>query len=156
MNSCLRLFITLPLCFFFVGCASLGFRGNKGRTLAPFTTDGCSLFPDGTLEDKTLWQDCCIAHDVAYWQGGTKEQRLQADEELRLCIIEVTGDRALAQTVFDGVRAGGSPIYPSWYRWGYGWSYGRMYQPLSEEEQMQVERRQQEFKGALIEVLKPQ
>ena len=125
MQSMLRLILMFPLALFlFVGCASFGNRGDHARTLAPFTTDGCSLFPDGTLENKTLWQDCCIEHDISYWQGGTKEQRRESDEALKICITEVTGDSALGQTVYDGVRAGGSPIYPSWYRWGYGWSYG--------------------------------
>ena len=139
-----------------IGCASLGSGDGEGRSLAPFTTDGCSLFPDGNFENKTLWQDCCVQHDISYWQGGTREQRLKADEELRVCIIEVTGDRALAQTVFDGVRAGGSPIYPSWYRWGYGWSYGRMYRPQTEEEKVQIERRLHEYKVALLEVISVQ
>jgi hypothetical protein len=37
-----------------------------------------------------------------------------------------------------GVRVGGSPLFPTSYRWGYGWSYQRGYQPLSEREKRQV------------------
>ncbi|WP_216662021.1 hypothetical protein [Niveibacterium sp. COAC-50] len=43
-------------------------------TLKPFTTDGCSSFPDGTPWQQTLWLDCCVKHDIAYWIGGTKEE----------------------------------------------------------------------------------
>ncbi len=28
------------------------------------------------------WQHCCVAHDVAYWRGGTAAQREQADSAL--------------------------------------------------------------------------
>lgn len=106
-----------------------------------FYTDGCSLFPDGNLKDRRLWCDCCFAHDIAYWRGGTKEERLRADEELKSCVHEKTNDKVLAETMFQGVRAGGGPAFPTWYRWGYGWSYGREYAPVTDEEQLQVKER---------------
>jgi len=37
-----------------------------------------------------------------------------------------------------GVRVGGSPYYPTPYRWGYGWPYARGYKALSDEEKAQV------------------
>ena len=117
------------------GCRS---PREAGR-LHPFHSDGCSLFPDGTLADKTLWQDCCVEHDLAYWRGGSREEREQADLRLRDCILEKTGDRDLAELVFGGVRAGGAPVFPTWYRWGYGWQYGRGYRDLTGEERRQVE-----------------
>lgn len=107
--------------------------------LRPFTSDGCSLFPDGTFTERSKWCECCFAHDIAYWRGGTTEERKQADQELRDCVRERTGDPALAETMYFGVRTGGHPVFPTWYRWGYGWNYGRGYQPLSESEQMQVQ-----------------
>jgi len=103
-----------------------------------FISDGCSLFPDGTLKDRTLWCDCCFNHDMAYWRGGSEEERKQADKTLRACVLDRTGDKALAEVMYDGVRVGGSPVFPTWYRWGYGWKYGREYKPLTEEEQNQV------------------
>jgi hypothetical protein len=36
--------------------------------------------------------------------------------------------------MYEGVRAGGSPWWPTRYRWAYGWPYGRGYQELSDEE----------------------
>ena len=106
--------------------------------LSPFTSDGCSLFPDGTIKDRAKWCDCCLKHDIAYWQGGTEEERKKADEILRDCVLEHTKDEALAETMFVGVRAGGHPAFPTWYRWAYGWSYGRGYKPLSDAEKQQV------------------
>ena len=114
------------------GCAA-------NPTLKDFTSDGCSLFPDGNARDPQLWCECCYQHDLAYWHGGTQEARLAADETLRACVQAKTGDDALAQTMFVGVRGGGAPVFPTWYRWGYGWSYGRGYAPLSNAEQTQVD-----------------
>jgi len=51
--------------------------------LAPFTTDGCSLFPDRSITGASDWCDCCLAHDLAYWRGGTEEDRLKADRGLK-------------------------------------------------------------------------
>ena len=106
--------------------------------LNEYTSDGCSLFPDGTLEDRSLWCDCCFNHDVAYWRGGSEKERENADKALRACVLERTGNKVLADMMYDGVRIGGSPVFPTWYRWGYGWKYGRGYTPLTEAEQTQV------------------
>jgi hypothetical protein len=111
---------------------------SQQKTLKPFTSDGCSLFPDRSLIDSKDWCECCLEHDIAYWQGGTYEQRLAADEKLRDCVLAKTGDEMLANAMFAGVRAGGSPWFYNWYRWGYGWSYERKYQALTLEEQRMV------------------
>ena len=109
------------------------------ETMHDFTSDGCSLFPNGNLEHRDLWCDCCFAHDIAYWRGGAKLDRKQADEALRDCVIERTQNRALANVMYEGVRAGGHPAFPTWYRWAYGWNYGRGYKVLREEEQQEAE-----------------
>jgi len=102
--------------------------------IADFSSDGCSLFPDGTITDRAKWCDCCLQHDIAYWRGGTEEERKQADAVLRDCVLGHTGDKTLAETMYLGVRAGGHPVFPNWYRWAYGWNYGRGYKPLTEGE----------------------
>lgn len=114
--------------------------GCQSRTtLREFTSDGCSLFPDGTLQNRALWCDCCFQHDLAYWRGGSEVQREEADLALRVCVLERTGNATLAAVMFDGVRVGGSPVFPTWYRWAYGWNYGRAYQTLSPGEQQQAQ-----------------
>ena len=106
--------------------------------IEPFSSDGCSLFPDRSLITKKDWCDCCLAHDVAYWRGGTAAERLKADEELRDCVARATRDPALAELMFVGVRSGGGPYFFTPYRWGYGWKFGRLYEPLSAEEDRQA------------------
>jgi len=108
-------------------------------TLKPFTSDGCSSFPDGTLVQKNLWFDCCKQHDFAYWQGGTKAQRLTADKVLKRCVAKV-GEPQIALLMLAGVRVGGTPYLPTSFRWGYGWSYPHFYGKLTKAEQQQVNR----------------
>ncbi len=123
-------------CFIILLLAILSTSCSKGSdTLSDFTSDGCSLFPDRSLIENSDWCECCLEHDIAYWQGGTKAQRLEADQKLRDCVLEKTGNRTLAETMYQGVRLGGSPYFYNWYRWGYGWSYKRKYQALTLEEQ---------------------
>lgn len=102
--------------------------------LGPFSSDGCSLFPDSSLITKDDWCACCFTHDIAYWHGGTYDEREAADSRLRDCVLEKTGNKVLATLMYEGVRFGGSPYFYNWYRWGYGWSYDRKYQTLSSAE----------------------
>jgi hypothetical protein len=106
--------------------------------LKPFTSDGCSSFPDGTLKEQQLWLNCCMAHDFAYWQGGNYQQRLDADKALKECVANV-GKPEIAQLMLAGVRVGGSPYWPTKFRWGYGWSWPRGYKEVTKEEQRQIE-----------------
>jgi len=120
-------------------CLLAGAPGRAEDHLAPFTTDGCSDFPDGTPRHRELWLQCCIAHDKKYWMGGTYGERLKADMELRACVQSV-GEPAIANLMLAGVRVGGSPYWPTRFRWGYGWPYPRGYRALTAEEQEQVRR----------------
>jgi hypothetical protein len=106
---------------------------NAAQALRPFTSDGCSVFPDGTWQQQQLWQPCCVAHDLAYWQGGTEAQRLAADEAMQQCVSTI-GEPEIASVMLAGVRVGGTPFLPTPFRWGYGWSEFRGYQALSSEE----------------------
>ena len=115
----------------------LGSGCAVSAALKPFTTDGCSEFPDGTQSHKTLWLSCCTEHDKAYWQGGTYDQRLQADKALRRCVASL-GEPGIAAVMLAGVRVGGSPYWPTRFRWGYGWPWPRGYGALMAEEQEQV------------------
>jgi hypothetical protein len=106
--------------------------------IQPFTSDGCSAFPDGTPEQQDLWLNCCVRHDHAYWKGGTYEERILADEALRECVAQV-GEPEIAELMLLGVRVGGTPYLPTRFRWGYGWPFFRGYKPVSDEEQKQIE-----------------
>ena len=112
----------------------------NGTGLEPFTSDGCSAFPDGTIDQQSLWVNCCIRHDLAYWKGGTHDERFMADQALETCVSKV-GEPELAKIMLAGVRVGGSPFFPTFYRWGYGWPYLRGYKALNEEEQLEVKRK---------------
>ena len=82
----------------------------------PFKSDGCSCWPDGD------WLECCVKHDLLYWQGGTREERKAADLALRKCITE-KGHPIVGQVMFLGVRIGGVWWLPTPFRWGFGWNY---------------------------------
>jgi hypothetical protein len=41
--------------------------------------------------------------------------------------------------MYEGVRAGGHPVFPTGYRWGYGWKYGKGYSSLSDQERQQAQ-----------------
>ena len=81
----------LTICLFLVlaGC-----EYASPKTIAPFTTDGCSEFPDGTPAHKNLWLKCCVAHDIKYWAGGSYNDRLNADLELRYVCSRLASPRS--------------------------------------------------------------
>lgn len=88
-------------------------RGAEGTPRRPFTSDGCSLWPD------RAWRHCCVAHDMRYWCGGPASERRAADAELRRCVA-ATGAAATARLMQCGTRLGGARWMPFWWRWGYG------------------------------------
>ena len=105
--------------------------------IRPFESDGCSSFPNGTVQQNELWLSCCITHDYAYWKGGTYQERIAADKELEACVSAV-GEPEIALLMLAGVRVGGTPYLPIRFRWGYGWPYPRGYKALTEDEIMQI------------------
>lgn len=128
---------------------ALKVAGNeKQSTLKPFTSDGCSLFPDSSVITSHDWCACCLEHDMAYWRGGSAEQREESDQRLRECVIDKTGNEALATVMYEGVRIGGSPYFYTWYRWGYGWSVDRKYQPLTTAENELADRLLAEYQNS--------
>jgi len=132
--------IIIGLLFILLGCQTSG-----PRQITPFTTDGCSDFPDGTPAHKDLWHKCCVAHDVKYWAGGSYDDRVKADFDLRACVQSV-GEPAIANLMLAGVRVGGSPWWPTAFRWGYGWPYTNGYSKLTPE-QFELVRKQMEKQG---------
>jgi hypothetical protein len=117
------------------------------EALSPFTTDGCSRFPDRSPLGKSDWCGCCVQHDLAYWRGGSAEARLWADNELSACVQRSSGNKALAGLMFNGVRAGGGPYFHTSYRWGYGWTFGKGYAALTPEEVALADKLEQEYRA---------
>ena len=83
---------------------------------SPFTSDGCSCWPDYN------WVECCVAHDLTYWIGGSRQERLAADLALKACIRD-KGYPLMAGLMYHGVRIGGVWWLPTPFRWGFGWAY---------------------------------
>jgi len=78
-----------------------------------FTTDGCTRWFDDS------WTPCCVAHDMAYWCGGTEEDRKESDQLLMQCTNQKR--RFLGYLLYASVRIFGGPWLPTPWRWGYGW-----------------------------------
>ncbi len=111
---------------------------EASAVLHPFTSDGCSAWPDGwpgVKEDQ--WRHCCVLHDLRYYAGGTRSERFAADNELRRCVGksgQKLATKLMAVVIQTGVVVGGEPGLPTTWRWGYGWKYDRGYAPLTTEE----------------------
>lgn len=135
MKNLITLFTLLTLS----SCALLSPNPNRkkeladaGLTLRPFTTDYCSEWPDGRLTDPKQWANCCFTHDISYWIGGTKDERVAADKALKKCVRE-SSDSFNGFLMYIGVRMGGKPGNAS-YAWGYGWTKDRDYFELDSDE----------------------
>lgn len=103
-------------------CAEREYPG--GKPPLAFRFDGCSFFPDGSGD--TDWRHCCQEHDYAYWCGGSAMNRARADDALGACVAEET-NVAFGWLMRSGVRVGGHPLLPMYFRWGYGHEYSGGY-----------------------------
>ncbi len=101
----------------------------------PFETDGCSggmsFLWDWFAGKPPPWEDCCEAHDRAYWKGGTAFQRLCADVVLWHCVA-ARGWPKIAKLMYALVRIGGHPYWPTSYRWDYGRRWPGRYKQMPE------------------------
>ncbi|MEP7076640.1 MAG: hypothetical protein ABI878_12610 [Acidobacteriota bacterium] len=81
-----------------------------------FTSDGCSLFPEGD------YHDCCVQHDLVYFSGGSWKSRWRADDQFRRCVGDKKGfvHKPLSLMMWIGVRIGGVPWLSTPFRWGFG------------------------------------
>lgn len=123
--------------------------------LQPFSTDGCSLWIDGTARQPFLWRHCCVAHDKDYWLGGSMAERQRSDETLQACVTQA-GGKAMGDYLYLSVRFGGAPLWLMPYRWGYGWDYWdngkpRGYKRLTALEQEEVARQLPATQAVLAE-----
>ncbi len=141
MSYCFLLKI-ISLCLLLLSFATNLAQANE---LKPFKTDGCSLWMDGPPLYPNLWRHCCVAHDLAYWQGGSKEQRTQADNVIRACVQDAADSKGMANYMQGMIHWGGSPYWMNYYRWGYGWNYWdgfmkpRGYKTPTAKEQLKID-----------------
>lgn len=110
---------------------------HASERIDPFTSDGCSLWPEGPRSNPNLWRECCFVHDMAYWMGGPKSERLAADKRLKAC-VKSRGEDLNSILMYIGVRMGGTPFLNTSYRWGYGWPFHRGYKEISPAEREMV------------------
>ena len=107
------------------------------NTLKDFSTDGCSIVPDGPPNDPNKWKNCCVDHDISYWMGGTSTDREISDLIFRYC-MEKTGSPEWAIVYYLGVRINAWPGSGQSFQWGYGWIKNRGYKPLSRSQYLEV------------------
>ena len=104
----------------YYGLAELWRKIERDPPGRPFKSDGCtgwfddwrgvSLYPAGFL------------HDLKYWAGypGEDVERLVADAELMIDVARLLKSTAMAETMFHGVRLGGSEKFKASFSWGFG------------------------------------
>jgi hypothetical protein len=95
-------------------------RGGPGTVPERrFVTDGCTLWPDGWWTGLT-WQECCVAHDIAYWCGGP--DRSEADREFAEC-VGAAYSGWMGYLMQGGSRVLAGRFVPAHWRWGFGHDY---------------------------------
>ncbi len=104
----------------YYGLHGLWRKIEKDPPVRPFKSDGCtgwfddwkgvSLYPAGFL------------HDLKYWSGypGEEVERLVADAELMIDVARLLHSTEMAETMFHGVRLGGSEKLKTPFAWGFG------------------------------------
>lgn len=105
--------------------------------LKPFVTDYCTYFFNGTLKSPKLWADCCHAHDLDYWVGGSSEDQLYSDQRLKSC-IDSKGVKWMGALMYQGVRLGHHSPVKSKYHWSWGWQVKRKKVVLSSQEKKSI------------------
>lgn len=81
-----------------------------------FVSDGCTAFPDGN------YRECCEAHDLDYFKGGSFSERRASDKRLYRCVKAKGGwkNKVRAPMMYLGVRVFGTGWLPTPFRWGFG------------------------------------
>jgi hypothetical protein len=93
---------------------------EKDPPTLTFVSDGCTLWPDITT-GKDIYP-ACFLHDLKYWCGypGEDVDRLVADAELMIDVARIRGSTKMAETMFHGVRLGGTEKLKMAFSWGFG------------------------------------
>ena len=86
----------------------------------PFKSDGCSLWFNSWKKSNLF--PACFLHDLKYWAGYPEEniERLVADAELMIDVARILGSTQMAETMFHGVRVGGTEVFKRSFSWAFG------------------------------------
>ena len=93
---------------------------EKDPPTLTFVSDGCTMWPDVT-NGKDIYP-ACFLHDLKYWAGypGEDVERLVADAELMIDVARIRNSTKMAETMFHGVRLGGTDEFKLAFSWGFG------------------------------------
>lgn len=106
-------------------CAAYGLHAlwakiERDPPQRPFKSDGCTGWVDE-------WRGVSIYsagffHDLKYWAGypGEDVERLVADAELMIDVARLLKETTMAETMFHGVRVGGTEHLKAAFSWGFG------------------------------------
>jgi|GEM_PF-590283 hypothetical protein len=102
------------------GLSALWAKITRDPPDLPFKSDGCSLWFN-KWRGYDLYP-ACFRHDLKYWAGypGEEIERLAADSELMIEVARIMGSTKMAETMFTGVRLGGSEWTKASFAWGFG------------------------------------
>lgn len=102
------------------GLVALWAKIERDPPAKPFKSDGCT----GWVEE---WKGVSLyaagfLHDLKYWAGypGEDVERLVADAELMIDVARLLNSTAMAETMFHGVRVGGTEYLRAEFSWGFG------------------------------------
>lgn len=93
---------------------------EKDPPASVFKSDGCTMWPD-VSGGKDIYP-ACFLHDLKYWAGysGENVERLIADAEFMIDIARIRESTKMAETMFHGVRVGGTDKLKQAFSWGFG------------------------------------
>jgi hypothetical protein len=102
------------------GLTALWAKIERDSPPLPFKSDGASGWFD-TWRGVSLYP-AAFLHDLKYWSGypGKDVERLVADAELMIDVAHLLNSTEMAETMFHGVRVGGTDKLPTKFAWGFG------------------------------------
>jgi hypothetical protein len=93
---------------------------DRIKVIWPFKSDGCSTWFN-QWKGVSLYP-AAFLHDLKYWAGYPSEdvERLVADAELMIDVARLLDSTSMAETMFHGVRVGGTDALNTPFSWGFG------------------------------------
>lgn len=104
----------------FYGLNALWQKIERDPPPRSFRSDGCTGWVD-EWKGVSLYS-AGFLHDLKYWAGypGEDVERLVADAELMIDVARLLRSTQMAETMFHGVRVGGTESLNASFSWGFG------------------------------------